>query len=320
MNNEARVSPLGDPLAGTARNVRRCNKNRMTVATTAVTATITTTMITTTKTITITTTTTTERRYECGSGVRRRPRLLKVRDGSVAETLPSFAFNPDPHFVGAWSILHPPPFPVAVVLKPFLPPRLGQPGERAPHCLSFSPAISARVPFSLPISRFLPLAPAAILRRGSPRGFSPSLSPSHPPWITIRSWNTMNNNGRRDRSCRPRSMIDGIEAHRWPPTSERCLHFCARHSAVRYAAPPRYSGFRGVRFSNSLLDARDTRRFISLHGDAFIYFRMHRFRANFCRNNERLMTRVKRWRWKVLCKWGWNIFLILFTSQISRYV
>jgi len=62
-------------------------------------------------------TTTTERRYEIyGSGVRRRPRLLKVRDGSVAETLPSFAFNPDPHFVGAWSILHLPPFPVAVVL------------------------------------------------------------------------------------------------------------------------------------------------------------------------------------------------------------
>lgn len=110
MNNEARVSP--------ARRFRRsvngnCGQrapaydSRMTVVTITGTTTIKTT----------TTITTTERRYEIyGSGVRRRPRLLKVRDGSVAETLPSFAFNPDPHFVGAWSILHLPPFPVAVVL------------------------------------------------------------------------------------------------------------------------------------------------------------------------------------------------------------
>jgi len=67
-----------------------------------------------------------------------RPRLLKVRDSSVAETLPSFAFNPDPHFVGSWSILHLLPILAVVVL----PPRLGQPGERAPHCLSFSSRVS----------------------------------------------------------------------------------------------------------------------------------------------------------------------------------
>lgn len=41
--------------------------------------------------------------------IQARPRLLKVRDGSVAETLPSFAFNPDPHLADAWSILHLPP-------------------------------------------------------------------------------------------------------------------------------------------------------------------------------------------------------------------
>lgn len=180
-------------------------KNGMTVATTTATAAVTTTTINK-QTITITTTArTTERRYECGSGVRRRPRLLKVRDGSVAETLPSFAFNPDPHFVGAWSILHLPPFPVAAVLKLFLPPRLGQPGERAPHCLSFSPAISARVPFSLPVSRSSSSRPSRRLTPRFPTGvflLFPSPLPLPPPplapsWITICSWNTMNNNGRR---------------------------------------------------------------------------------------------------------------------------
>lgn len=213
------MSPLGDPLAGTCAQCAPVYKNRVTIAT------ITATKTATTKTTT--TITTTERRYEGGSGVRRRPRLLKVRDGSVAETLPSFAFNPDPHFVGAWSILHPPPFPVAVVLKPFLPPWLGQPGERAPHCLSFSPAISARVPFSLPDLAVSSSRSSRRRRHPAPR--FPTGFFSFPLWITIRSWNTMNNNGRRGQSCRPRSMIDGIEAHHWPPTSERCLYFCARH-------------------------------------------------------------------------------------------
>lgn len=40
-----------------------------------------------------------------GSWTARRPPLFKVRDGSVAETLPSFAFNPGPHFLNTWSIL-----------------------------------------------------------------------------------------------------------------------------------------------------------------------------------------------------------------------
>lgn len=35
-----------------------------------------------------------------------RPRLFKVRDGSVTERLASFAFNPGPHFECTWSILH----------------------------------------------------------------------------------------------------------------------------------------------------------------------------------------------------------------------
>lgn len=172
MNNETRVSSLvvsGDPLAGTCAQYAPAYNSRMTVVT------ITGTTIVTTTT---TTTTTTERRYVCGSRVRR-PRLLKVRDGSVAETLPSFAFNPDPHFVGTWSILHLPPFPVGRSAIPFLPPWLGQPGERAPHCLSFSPAISAHVSFSPSFSRLLPLTPAAILCHGSPRSLSPSR------WITI---------------------------------------------------------------------------------------------------------------------------------------
>jgi len=135
--------------------------------------TITATTITTT-TITITT----ERRYECGSGVQR-PRLLKVRDGSVAETLPSFAFNPDPHFVGAWSILHLPPFPVAVVL--FRSYLLGLVNlENGRHIVSFSRPRFPRVSLSLFPFRgfFLSLQPSsytAVPRR--------SLSPT--PWITI---------------------------------------------------------------------------------------------------------------------------------------
>lgn len=159
--NKARVSSLvvsGDPLAGTCAQYAPTYNNRMTVVTITGTTIITKT----------TTTTTTERCYECGSGVRRRrPRLLKVRDDSVAETLPSFAFNPDPHFVGAWSILHLPPFLVAVVL--FRSYLLGLVNlENGRHIVSPSHPRFPRASLSLStISRLLPLAPAAaILHRG----------------------------------------------------------------------------------------------------------------------------------------------------------
>lgn len=131
--------------------------NRIAIVT--ITAATTITIITT---ITITTATT-ERCYKCGSGVRRRPRLLKVRDGSVAETLPSFAFNPDPHFVGAWSILHLPPFPIVVVL--FRSYLLGLVNlENGRHIVSPSRPRFPRVSLSLFPSR----------------GFFLSLQPLHP--------------------------------------------------------------------------------------------------------------------------------------------
>lgn len=116
-----------------------------------------------------------------------RPRLLKVRDGSVAETLPSFAFNPDPHFVGGWSILHLPPILAAVVFRSYL---LGLVNlENGRHIVS--PSLRACL-FSLslflslsPPTRFLPLAPAAI---ATARFFAGSFSFF---LYNDRSWNTM---------------------------------------------------------------------------------------------------------------------------------
>lgn len=170
MNNETRVSLFvsGDPLAETVRNVRRQqndsgnnnsnnnnnndnnnnNNNRAMLR---------------------------MRKWS----TRRRPRLLKVRDGSVAETLPSFAFNPDPHFVGAWSILHLPPFSVAVVL--FRSYLLGLVNlENGRHIVSPSRPRFPHVSLSLFPSRdfFLSLQPPSYAA-GSPRSLSPSL------WITI---------------------------------------------------------------------------------------------------------------------------------------
>lgn len=49
-------------------------------------------------------------------------------------------------------------------------------------------------------------------------------------------------------------------AHHWPPTSERCLYFCARHCLARYAGPRDVAVSEAFAFLTAswMLELRDT--------------------------------------------------------------